>query len=459
MEFTQKKKLGLVEEKELVMEFIFSHASMVDAEVLQAVVYDQDDKITEALQQIHRKTLIKNWKREFLRRDMMESNVETKVTRHLKSNDETKGIDLCNDSGVNFATCDDVELKVDHSNFTELVGGSTLIQETGGNYKKNLEDDEIFCKTGHDFSSNSLDIEPVCKEQDFRESRLQNWCHQPATGWEENKDRKKQKDNTNEQETNPSFFKNDKDMAREVYNVGVQLGLTFGKTEEEAIGMITRRLNKIHECVHGPHQEKEKVIFWDILTALSHEYGGEVVCIMGDFKSIGRKEDKDGCIFQEKDAIRFNSFIDDLNFSEVYGNNFNFTWFGQKIKRSKLDRILINEAWVNGLEWSALEKILRSARISILINGSPTSEFSPQREVGQGRTPQYIRGLAPIPEGQEFSGPYTDRDSESSDDDVAWRRRRAGKEPMPDSNQRPRSTRGTNLQDVQERIKAHEAEI
>ncbi|KAL8149298.1 hypothetical protein AgCh_006344 [Apium graveolens] len=39
---------------------------------------------------------------------------------------------------------------------------------------------------------------------------------------------------------------------------------------------------------------------------------------------------------------------------------------------------------------------------------------------------------APIPEDQEFSGPYTERDSESSDDDVAPRRRRADKEPMPD---------------------------
>ncbi|KAL8117725.1 hypothetical protein AgCh_015558 [Apium graveolens] len=37
----------------------------------------------------------------------------------------------------------------------------------------------------------------------------------------------------------------------------------------------------------------------------------------------------------------------------------------------------------------------------------------------------YIGGLAPILEDQELSGPYTKRDSESSDDDVAPRRRRA----------------------------------
>ncbi|KAL8109295.1 hypothetical protein AgCh_025408 [Apium graveolens] len=60
---------------------------------------------------------------------------------------------------------------------------------------------------------------------------------------------------------------------------------------------------------------------------------------------------------------------------------------------------------------------------------------------------------------EEFSGPYTERDSESSNDEVTPRRRRAGKEPMPDGNQRPRSTRGTNPQEVQERIRAHEAEI
>ncbi|KAL8124991.1 hypothetical protein AgCh_012606 [Apium graveolens] len=60
---------------------------------------------------------------------------------------------------------------------------------------------------------------------------------------------------------------------------------------------------------------------------------------------------------------------------------------------------------------------------------------------------------------EEFSGPYTERDFESSDDEVAPRRRRAGKELMADGNQRPRSTRGVNSQEVQERIKAHEAEI
>ncbi|KAL8105010.1 hypothetical protein AgCh_028972 [Apium graveolens] len=79
--------------------------------------------------------------------------------------------------------------------------------------------------------------------------------------------------------------------------------------------------------------------------------------------------------------------------------------------------------------------------------------------IGLGHTPRYIRNLAPIPEDQEFYGPYTERDSESSDDDVAPRRRRVGNEPMPDGNQRSGSTQETNPQKVQERIRAHEAEI
>ncbi|KAL8111185.1 hypothetical protein AgCh_026787 [Apium graveolens] len=60
---------------------------------------------------------------------------------------------------------------------------------------------------------------------------------------------------------------------------------------------------------------------------------------------------------------------------------------------------------------------------------------------------------------REFSGPYTERDSESLDDEVAPRRRRPGKEPMVDGRQRPQSTQGANPQEVQERIRAHEAEI
>ncbi|KAL8146473.1 hypothetical protein AgCh_004271 [Apium graveolens] len=77
----------------------------------------------------------------------------------------------------------------------------------------------------------------------------------------------------------------------------------------------------------------------------------------------------------------------------------------------------------------------------------------------QGMTPPTIQGLAPIPEDREFSGPYTERDSESSDDEVAPRRRRPGKEPMADGRQRPQSTQWENPQEVQERIRAHEAEI
>ncbi|KAL8122123.1 hypothetical protein AgCh_018752 [Apium graveolens] len=66
----------------------------------------------------------------------------------------------------------------------------------------------------------------------------------------------------------------------------------------------------------------------------------------------------------------------------------------------------------------------------------------------RGQTAPYIQGLAPIPEDQEFSGPYTERDSESSDDEVARRRRRAGKEPMVDGNERHRSTRGVKTQEA-----------
>ncbi|KAL8149174.1 hypothetical protein AgCh_006257 [Apium graveolens] len=82
-----------------------------------------------------------------------------------------------------------------------------------------------------------------------------------------------------------------------------------------------------------------------------------------------------------------------------------------------------------------------------------------QPSEARGQSPPYIRGLASIPEDREFSGPYTERDSESSDDEVAPRRRRPGKEPMADGRQRPQSTQGANPQEVQERIRAHEAEI
>ncbi|KAL8098989.1 hypothetical protein AgCh_031627 [Apium graveolens] len=113
-------------------------------------------------------------------------------------------------------------------------------------------------------------------------------------------------------------------------------------------------------------------------------------------------------------------------------------------------------AVVVAMVWAATVEIPPHSTYASTQGEAQIGETQPQP---QGTTPPNIQGLAPIPEDREFSGPYTERDSESSDDEVAPRRRRPGKEPMADGRQRPQSIRGANPQEVQERIRAHEAEI
>lgn len=45
--------------KETTLQFIFSHSALVDAEIMQGVIYNIDRDITLALIQIHEKTLEK----------------------------------------------------------------------------------------------------------------------------------------------------------------------------------------------------------------------------------------------------------------------------------------------------------------------------------------------------------------------------------------------------------------
>lgn len=49
-----------VREKEIKMQFIFSQSNLVDADIMQGVIYNQDRDISLALAQIHERSLNKN---------------------------------------------------------------------------------------------------------------------------------------------------------------------------------------------------------------------------------------------------------------------------------------------------------------------------------------------------------------------------------------------------------------
>lgn len=67
---------------------------------------------------------------------------------------------------------------------------------------------------------------------------------------------------------------------------------------------------------------------------------------MGDFNSIKKKEDRAGSVYNNRDSLLFNAFMKESDLLEIEGLNFSDTWFGPTNKKSKLDRVLVNEVWL-----------------------------------------------------------------------------------------------------------------
>lgn len=117
------------------------------------------------------------------------------------------------------------------------------------------------------------------------------------------------------------------------------------------INSYNKRVNVVN--VHGPLKDGEKVVFWSHLSKLVLDYGLEAICIMGDFNNIRDKKDREGCLYQDKDTEGFNLFIENHDLREITGDNFKFTWFGPRGKKSRLDRILVNDVWAENIGWFA----------------------------------------------------------------------------------------------------------
>lgn len=109
------------------------------------------------------------------------------------------------------------------------------------------------------------------------------------------------------------------------------------------------RLNLIN--VYGPRDIVAKQIFWNELRSVHNQMNEEPVCMMGDFNSIRKKEDRANCIYSNRDTIYFNQFLEETGLIELEGLNFSFTWFGPGIIKSRLDRVLVNDRWLSSYDW------------------------------------------------------------------------------------------------------------
>ncbi|GJS59060.1 RNA-directed DNA polymerase, eukaryota, partial [Tanacetum coccineum] len=95
--------------------------------------------------------------------------------------------------------------------------------------------------------------------------------------------------------------------------------------------------------VYAPQEFSEKCMLWSYLNHMIDNWSGETI-IIGDFNEVRHKEKRFGSIFNNHNAMAFNSFISSGGLVEVPLGGCTFTWCHKSgNKMSKLDRFLISE--------------------------------------------------------------------------------------------------------------------
>lgn len=129
--------------------------------------------------------------------------------------------------------------------------------------------------------------------------------------------------------------------------------------------------------VYGPHDSDGKPLFWNDLRKIHFLTDEEPICMMGDFNSIRSKEDKENCVYNNRDSMRFNNFLEETGLIELQGSNFTFTWFGPKDKRSRSNRVVVNELWISSHSWKVIAGHRRNLDYRPLILASDITNWGP----------------------------------------------------------------------------------
>ncbi|KAL8462439.1 hypothetical protein ACS0TY_033457 [Phlomoides rotata] len=101
--------------------------------------------------------------------------------------------------------------------------------------------------------------------------------------------------------------------------------------------------------VYAPCQVTAKMEFWDRILSIIDQEADSRICILGDFNSIRNDSKREGrragsC---RRDVMAFDSFIRDSGLVDLPLRGRTFTWYRPDgTCKSRLDRILINNKWV-----------------------------------------------------------------------------------------------------------------
>lgn len=62
-------------------------------------------------------------------------------------------------------------------------------------------------------------------------------------------------------------------------------------------------------------------------------------------------EDRVNYAYNNRDSVNSNVFLEQTGLIELDGVNFSFTWFGYKNKKSRLDRVVVNDLCLSIHDW------------------------------------------------------------------------------------------------------------
>lgn len=102
--------------------------------------------------------------------------------------------------------------------------------------------------------------------------------------------------------------------------------------------------------VYAPCSTSEKTVLWDILDNFISQQGDIYICVVGDFNAVRTASERagQGSFVYVKEMDDFNHFIADANLVEIPLCGRFYTWYRKNGScKSKLDRLLVNEEWIN----------------------------------------------------------------------------------------------------------------
>lgn len=98
--------------------------------------------------------------------------------------------------------------------------------------------------------------------------------------------------------------------------------------------------------IYSPNELHDKKELWRDMSSILSSNEGEPFGIMGDFNSIVSEEERINCSYRRNDSESFKSFITGNGLWDVPLVKFKYTWFGSQGKSSRLDRVLLNNSWL-----------------------------------------------------------------------------------------------------------------